>query len=61
MKIICRNGNTIDYWYDRRIRQSVVQVLDSSGNQIGDAEYSGNRKSAKFSRELAIKDNGGRV
>lgn len=61
MKIKCKNGNTVDCWYDRKTRQSVMQVLDSEGNQIGDAEYSGNRESARFVKQFAIKDNGGRA
>jgi len=29
------------YWYNRRARSWVVQLLDGEGNQIGDADYSG--------------------
>lgn len=59
MKTLCGNGNTIESWYDRKTRSSVIQTLDAAGNQIGDANYSGNKKSAAFTRAQIIKKNGG--
>jgi hypothetical protein len=61
MKTKCKNGNTVENWYDRRIRQSVVRLLDKDGNQLGDADYSGCRASAKWSKDHAIKSNGGKA
>lgn len=61
MKTKCKNGNTVDHWYDRKIRSSVTQIIDASGKQIGEAQFSGNRKTAKFTRESAINENGGRA
>ncbi len=60
MKTKCKNGNTVENWYDRRSRNSVCQVLDKDGYQIGDADYSGCKESAKYAKEQAIKANGGR-
>lgn len=34
----------IDTWYDRSTRSWVVQLKDREGNQIGDAEYTGNKQ-----------------
>lgn len=61
MKTKCTNGNTVDHWYDRRIRSSVTMILDASGNQIGDARYSGNRTTAQATRKEAIQTNGGKA
>lgn len=41
----------IVYWYDRRTRNWVTQLLDSEGNQIDDAIYDGDRVS--LARTLA--------
>jgi DNA-binding beta-propeller fold protein YncE len=60
VRIKCNNGNTVSSWYDRKTRSSVTQVLDKDGNQLGDADYSGNRVSARWARTQAVKDNGGR-
>lgn len=34
----------IDTWYDRHTRSWVVQLKDREGNQIGEAEYVGNKR-----------------
>ena len=34
---------TIEYWYDRRSRNWIVQLKDKDDNQIGEAFYSGTR------------------
>lgn len=34
----------IESWYDRYTRSWVVQLKDREGNQIGDAEYVGNKQ-----------------
>jgi len=61
MKTKCANGNTVDHWYDRKTRSSVTQVNDADGNQIGDAQYSGNKTTAQATRNAAIKANGGKA
>ena len=59
MKILCKNGNTVERWYDRQTRSSVTQVLDPAGNQLGSADYDGNKASAKFSLDARVEENGG--
>ena len=56
---LCKNGNTVLRWYDRRTRSTVIQTLDTAGNQVGDADYNGNRKSADFAHTAILKENGG--
>ena len=58
-KTLCQSGNTVFRWYDRRTRSTVVRTLDSLGNQLGEADYSGNKQSADFAHVQAIKANGG--
>jgi len=60
MKTKCTNGNTVESWYDRKTRSTVVRVIAACGNQLGDADYCGCRDTAKHARRVAIKDNGGR-
>jgi len=59
VKTVCKNGNIVEHWYDRKTRSSVTQVNDPEGNQIGDAQFSGNRTTAQATRKASIKDNGG--
>ena len=59
MKTKCKNGNTVERFYERTSRSSVTRVIDAKGNQIGDADYSGNKKSADYVKAMMIKDNGG--
>ena len=61
LKILCHNGNTVERFYDRRSRSSVTLVKDPEGNQIGDANYDGDKVSAAFSMETMIKENGGAI
>lgn len=61
MKVKCNNGNTVERFYDRATRSSVTRVLDANGNQIGDAQYDGNKISASFSWCALVRDNGGVV
>ena len=61
MKTKCKNGNTVERFYERTSRSSVTVVLDPKGNQIGDADYSGNKLSADFVKAIMIKDNGGKA
>jgi len=56
----CKNGNLVERFYDRASRSSVTRVIDSQGNQIGDADYSGDRKSADYVKTIMIQDNGGK-
>jgi hypothetical protein len=60
-KILCKNGNTVERFYDRATRSSVTIVHDANGNQVADAEYDGDKASADFSMRMAIKDNGGEI
>lgn len=59
MRVLCKNGNTVERFYDRSSRSSVTRVLDADGNQIGDAEFDGNKASAKCSWNRLVRDNGG--
>ena len=61
MKTKCKNGNSVERFYDQSTRSSVTRVLDQNGNQIGDADYSGDKESANFVKNQMIKDNGGRA
>lgn len=54
MKTQLDNGITVDTWYDRQSRNWVTQTFDADGNQIADAEYSGDRKSAQIDHQQAI-------
>jgi hypothetical protein len=58
-KVKCANGNFVERFYDKRLRQSVNRVVDSEGNQIGDSDYSGNKLSADWARDVLISENGG--
>tara|TARA_R110000868_G_scaffold245626_3_gene502176 strand:+ start:1408 stop:1599 length:192 start_codon:yes stop_codon:yes gene_type:complete len=60
-KVKCANGNFVERFYDRQLRQSVTRVTDEQGNQIGDADYSGDKSSADWVRDVMIKDNGGKA
>jgi hypothetical protein len=58
-RVICKNGNVVERFYERTTRSHVVVVKDSDGNQIGDADYSGNTISMSSAFYSAIKENGG--
>jgi len=58
-KVVCQNGNTVERFYDRRSRSHVVIVHDGQGNQIGDADYSGNTISMASFFYTRIRENGG--
>lgn len=58
-KVRCRNGNIVERFYDRSTRSSVTRVVDPNGNQIGDADYSGNKGSACWIEKILVRDNGG--
>lgn len=59
MKKKCNNGFTVERFYERSTRSSVVRLIDSYGNQIGDADYSGSKASADFAEKTMITANGG--
>lgn len=61
MKIICNNGNTVESWYDSRTHSWVTQVRDANGNQVGDANYSGNRDTQRSVLASRVGDNGGQA
>lgn len=56
-KTICKNGNMVLRWYDSRTRSTVIQTLDAIGNQVGEADYSGNKQSADFAHAAILKEN----
>ena len=60
MKIYCANGNVIDYFYDSKEQCCVSILNDPQGDQIGDADYSGDTKSARFARSVWLRENGGK-
>jgi hypothetical protein len=41
-----QNGYTIETWYDRKTRNWISQVLNENHYQLGNAEFSGNKKDA---------------
>lgn len=55
----CKNGNTVERFYDRGSRSSVTALLDPQGFQIGEADYSGNKTTAKSVLDSMIANNGG--
>jgi len=56
-KTICKNGNTVLRWYDRATRSTVIQTLDASGNQLGEADYSGSKQSADAAHAAILAEN----
>lgn len=48
-RTLCNDGNTVERFYDRATRSSVTRILDKDGNQVGEAQYDGNKLSASFS------------
>ena len=61
MKTLCKNGRVVERWYDRSTRSWITRVIDSEGNQVGDADYSGDRQSALLAKTTMTKENGGPV
>ena len=57
-KTICKNGRTVLRWYDRRTRSTVIQTLDAQMNQIGEADYTGNKQSADAAHAVILRANG---
>lgn len=60
-KVECANGRFVERFWDRSTRSSVTIVVDKEGNQIGDADYSGNQVTANHMRDHMIAENGGEV
>jgi hypothetical protein len=56
-KTLCANGLTVFRWYDPITRSTIIQTLNASGNQIGEAEYSGNKQSADAVHAFILKKN----
>ena len=54
MKKTLSNGYTVDTWWDRQSRNWITQILDSEGNQQGEALFSGTRKDAEHDHKVAI-------
>ena len=46
----------VDKWYDRHTRSWIIQLMDESDNQIGDAMYYGNRADADEAYTRLIKE-----
>ncbi len=42
----CKNGYRVERFYNRQDRCSVTRVLDTEGNQVGDASYDGTKESS---------------
>ena len=49
------NLYTIFTWYDRSKRIWITQYKDAEGNQIGNAEFSGNKKCANETHKEFLK------
>lgn len=45
------DGQSVYTWYDRQSRNWITQLRDSQKNQIGNAEFSGNKKSANITHK----------
>jgi hypothetical protein len=60
MKTKCKNGNTVDSWYDRHSRNHITQNLDTNGNQIEDAELDGDKIGRNYSHSRMVERNGGK-
>jgi len=61
MKIKCKNGNTVESWYDRATKSYVTRILGRYGNRIGDAEFSGCKESRDSDVKSAVEQNGGKA
>jgi len=61
MLIKCKNGMSVDNWYDRPNRSWATQLKNEAGDQIGDATYSAHKGQAKAVVALTVKENGGKV
>lgn len=49
MKTHCKNGSTIESWWDAHSRNHITQVWGVDGNEVGDSEIVG----TKEGRDLA--------
>jgi hypothetical protein len=58
-RVVCKNGNAVERFYERTTRSHVVVVKDAEGNQLGDADYSGNVISMAHMFHTRINENGG--
>lgn len=56
MKTELVNGFSVSTWWDRQTRLWITQILDEDENQQGEAMFSSNRESAKFTHQVAIAD-----
>jgi hypothetical protein len=59
LKTHCKNGNTVDTWYDRLTRSWITQTKDAESNQVGEAQYAGNKPDRDNDIVFAIRENGG--
>lgn len=46
---------TVESWWSSDHRYWITQILDSEGNQVGDADYSPNKNAMKFVHEFNVK------
>jgi hypothetical protein len=46
---LTKTNTKVEYWYDKATRSWIVQLVDLQGNQIGDAEYSADKKGRDYS------------
>ena len=50
------DGQSVYTWYDRQSRIWITQLKDSGGNQIGNAEFSPNKKFANITHKFLVKE-----
>lgn len=56
MKTELVNGFAVSTWWDSQTRTWITQILDEDENQQGEAMFSANRESARFTHQVAISD-----
>ena len=50
------HAHRVETWWDRWSQNYITQRLDAEGNQVGNAEYSGNRTDAKWDHNWLISE-----
>jgi hypothetical protein len=61
MKIKCKNGNTVESWYDRSARGYITNVKNADGYQLGEAAFAGCKDTRAFDVKVAVEQNGGKA
>lgn len=57
MTTILKDGTEVETWYDRRSRNWITVHKDKIGNQIGDADFASNSKTASVNHKAAVNVN----